>query len=348
MECMEVSHGIAETVRRCNVKVIAAYPITPQTHIVEKLSEYEGEFEFVRAESEFSALSVVMGASIAGVRVFTATASQGLALMHEALHNCAGLRLPVVMVIANRSLSSPISIWNDWQDSLSQRDTGWLQIYCHNAQQAVDFIPIMYYVCEKILLPGMVCIDGFYLTHSLEVFEIPKKEKILEFVGESPKHNYLNGVVGPLAGFENYQKLKFIQQEDTLKSIEIFKEAFEKFEKLFGRKYWFYQKCEKGSDTCIVTTGTLYENCCQLDYDVLGLNVFRPLPKKELIKSLENYDKIIVIEKDFSYGNEGIIASEIKSLGFDIEGIVNGLGGVDLPPWKIKELVEKMLKRNSK
>ena len=205
---MEVSHGIAETVRRCNVKVVSAYPITPQTHIVEKLSEYEGEFEYVCAESEFSALSIVMGASVAGVRVYTATASQGLALMHEVLHNCAGLRLPVVMTVANRSLSAPISIWNDWQDSLSQRDTGWLQLYCLNAQQAIDFLPIMYYVAEKILLPGMVCIDGFYLTHSLEVFDIPSKDTILELICEEPKHDYLCGVVGPLAGGEDYQKLR--------------------------------------------------------------------------------------------------------------------------------------------
>jgi len=342
---MEVSHGIAETVRRCNVKVVSAYPITPQTHIVEKLSEYEGEFEYVCAESEFSALSIVMGASVAGVRVYTATASQGLALMHEVLHNCAGLRLPVVMTVANRSLSAPISIWNDWQDSLSQRDTGWLQLYCLNAQQAIDFLPIMYYVAEKILLPGMVCIDGFYLTHSLEVFDIPSKDTILELIGEEPKHDYLCGVVGPLAGGEDYQKLKFLQHEDTLKSKEIFKEAFDKWYELTGIRYYFYEKHEVGSNVCIVTTGTLFGNCKQLNYDVLGINLFRPLPKEELREALNNYDKIIVLEKDISYGNEGIICSEIKSIIRDQEviGIVDGLAGIDLPPQKIKKLIESKI-----
>ncbi|MEO2151093.1 MAG: pyruvate ferredoxin oxidoreductase, partial [Thermococcus sp.] len=241
---MKANEAAAWAAKLAKPKVIAAFPITPSTLVPEKISEFvangELDAEFIKVESEHSAISACVGASAAGVRTFTATASQGLALMHEVLFIAAGMRLPIVMAIGNRSLSAPINIWNDWQDSISERDTGWLQFYAENNQEALDLILIAYKVAEdeRVLLPAMVGFDAFILTHTVEPVEIPDQELVDEFLGEyEPKHAYLDPkrpiTQGTLAFPAHYMEARYTVWEANENARKVIDEAFAEFEKKF-------------------------------------------------------------------------------------------------------------------
>ena len=269
LKILEGSRAIAETIKSIGVDVVSAYPITPQTHIVEELAKIkadgEANFEYVRAESEFAAASIVEGASATGVRTYTATSSQGLLLMTEVLYNIAGMRLPVVMTDANRAISAPINIWNDQQDSISVRDAGWIQMYVENIQEAVDFHPIAYKLAEhkSIMLPVMVCMDGFILTHGIESVDMPSQEQVDKFL---PPYKALYKVdvdkpmtLGPLVDPDSYMEARYAIQETHKDVLKMIPEMAAEFGKIFGRQYngLIEEYKVKDADKVIVAMGSV-------------------------------------------------------------------------------------------
>ncbi len=323
------SEAVALGVKLARPKVISAYPITPQTHIIETISEMvdNGELDasFIRVESELSAISAAMGASQAGVRAFTATSSHGLALMHEVLHWIVGARLPVVLVNANRAIGSPWNIWTDQTDSMSQRDLGWLQVYCETAQEALDTVLQAFYVAEKVLLPIMVMIDGFILSHTLEEVVIPEQEQADEFLPPYKPEYYLD-VENPMS-FGNPAKgdVFYLFRKDIQRSMEasfgVIGEAHEKFKKVFGRDYGLYESYRL-SDADIVfviagaLTGTVRVAVDRLrdsgvKAGLLKIRYFRPFPKDEIRKLLKGKSSVIVLNRSLSFGSSGQITQEV-------------------------------------
>lgn len=352
MKCViEASHAIAEGVKLSDVKVIAAYPITPQTHIVEKLAEMvangELDAEFLNVESEHSALAVCIGAQASGVRSFTATASQGLALMWELLYVASGMRLPIVMAIANRALSAPLNIWNDWSDSIGARDSGWLQFYCKNAQEALDTTMQVYKISEhkNVMLPSMVCVDGFFLSHVHEIVDIPKKPFVTKY---KPliKLDIDNPVsMGCYATPEYYQEFKKAQyhaMENAKKIIlKINKEFYSKYNRKYGNG--LIEIINPECKYAIVSMGSVCETIeatLPKDITLIRIRTFRPFPKEDL-SILNNFKSISVIEKDVSFGLGGALATEIKSIvSVPVLSVITGLGGKDVN----KPMLEKIYK----
>lgn len=353
------SEAVAHAARVCEPEVVAAYPITPQSHITERVAKFvaDGEMkaEYVKVESEFSAISCVVGASAAGARVFTATASQGLALMHEVLFAAAGMRLPIVMPVANRALSAPINIWNDWQDSISERDSGWIQVYCETGQECVDSVIQAYKIAEddRVLLPMMVNLDGFYLTHTVEQVDIPEVGQVRKFIGKySPKHAFLDPgrpmTQGPFAYPEPYYNIRKELDQAVLGSKQVIGEVDRKFGKEFGRKYGLMERTGN-SDTLLMTMGSLAGTAKVAGegekWDVLRLRLFRPFPKEELLDALKGVKKLVVLEKNVSLGlGSGALYSEMRDLlhGTDTEicGYVCGLGGKDVTVKDVKRMMK--------
>jgi len=356
---MEGSIAAAHAVARCGVQVVAAYPITPSTHVPEELSRIQPEYgyEFIPVESEHSALSAIVGASIAGARTFTATASQGLALMHEVLHNAAGMRLPLVMCVGNRALSAPLNIWNDWQDGISQRDTGWIQLYCKNNQEVIDILIQAYRIAETASFPVMVGMDGFYLTHEITTIDLPEKGEIAGFLPPF-KPNYSLDVETPLSfgtymNPQYYMDAKAQQQREMLESAKTIQSVAAEFEKVFKRKQAaLIEEYRSGdADKVVVTMGSLAENA-EIAVDELrtagqkvGLvrvKCFRPFPATELSRALKG-KLVAVMEKDVSFGYEGALATELKAaLREDVLDVVCGLGGRDVKVGDVKKVFEML------
>ena len=354
---MKANEAAAWAAKLAKPKVIAAFPITPSTLVPEKISEFvangELDAEFIKVESEHSAISACVGASAAGVRTFTATASQGLALMHEVLFIAAGMRLPIVMAIGNRSLSAPINIWNDWQDSISERDTGWLQFYAENNQEALDLILIAYKVAEdeRVLLPAMVGFDAFILTHTVEPVEIPDQELVDEFLGEyEPKHAYVDPkrpiTQGTLAFPAHYMEARYTVWEANENARKVIDEAFAEFEKKFGRKY---QKIEEyrtdDAEIIFVTMGSLAGTVKEyvdhlrekgIKVGAAKLTVYRPFPIEE-VRALAKKAKVLaLLEKNVTFSVGGALFQDFsralineKEKPIIIDYIV-GLGGRDV------------------
>jgi len=354
---MKANEAAAWAAKLAKPKVIAAFPITPSTLVPEKISEFvaDGELdaEFIKVESEHSAISACVGASAAGVRVFTATASQGLALMHEILFIAAGMRLPIVVAIGNRSLSAPINIWNDWQDSISERDTGWLQFYAENNQEALDLILIAYKVAEneKVLLPAMVGFDAFILTHTVEPVEIPDQEVVDEFLGEyEGKHAYLDPsrpiTQGTLAFPAHYMEARYGVWEANENAKKVIDEVFAEFEKKFGRKY---QKIEEyrtdDADIIFVTMGSLAGTV--KDYvdhlrekgikaGAAKMTVYRPFPIEE-VRALAKKAKVLaLLEKNVTFSVGGALFQDFSRALINesekpkLVDFILGLGGRDV------------------
>ncbi len=365
----DVLHGsraVAEAVKLCDVDVIAAYPITPQTHIVEDLAEFvangELDAEYVLVESEHSAMSACIGASATGVRTFTATSSQGLALMHEMLFIASGMRLPIVMANANRALSAPINIWNDQQDSMSERDCGWIQLYCETNQETLDTTIQAYRISEnkKVLLPSMVCLDGFVLTHTIEPLEIPDKDAVNRFLPEFEPAVYLDPddpmTLGAFATPADYIKFRFEQEKAMRNAIEAIEKADREYKKETGRGYGLMEEYNtKDADIIIVSmgsvVGTIKEVIDQLkgEYNVglLKIKAFRPLPKERIKEVLKNARVVSVVEKDVSIGlGEGGLFSEIKGILYNLDerpkvlGFIIGLGGRDITQPDIRDIIK--------
>jgi len=373
----EASHAISEAVKSVEPGVIAAYPITPQTHIVEKISEYvaDGELksEYIRVESEFAAISACLGASATGVRSYTATASQGLALMFEVLFIVSGMRLPVCMTLANRAMSAPISIWNDHQDSISARDIGWIQMYAENAQECHDLTLMQFKISEdkRVLVPSMVCMDGFVLTHLYESIDIHSKQQIEDFLPEyEPYHAVLDPeqpmTQGPIGFPSEYMELRKSQIDATENSINVIEEVFGDFSDRFpveikdARPETYRVVEEYKTDDAEIVFVALGSICGQIKVVIdrlrekgekVGLAkivVYRPFPRQALKKILGRTSKVAVLERALSPGANTPIYDELRSLMYDssdrpkIRNFVVGIGGRDVRLEHVSRIYEMM------
>jgi len=368
---LEGSRAVAEIVKLCKPGVISAYPITPQTHIVEELAKMvaDGELksEFVNVESEHSAASVVLGAVATGVRAFTATSSQGLFYMAEVIFNIAGMRLPLVLTCANRAISAPINIWNDQQDSISLRDAGWIQLYAENVQDAADFHLIGYRLAEdkSMMLPVMVCMDGFILTHGMETVDIPEQEKVDKFLPAYKPLYRLDTAepisMGLLADPDYYTETRFAVQDTLKDALDFIPKVSQEFKAVFGRDYkdcLVEEYCTKDAEKVIVAMGsvcgTIREVVDQLrkkgkKVGMLKIISFRPFPYARVYEALKNVPKVAVLDKSVSLGAYAPIAVEVraafpgkKKAPKVISSFVAGLGGRDITLESVKEIFTKL------
>ena len=367
---MEVSLAIAEAVKMADVDVVAAYPITPQTHIVERIAELVAngdlDVEYIPVESEHSAMSACLGSSGTGARTFTATAGQGLELMHEVLYVASAMRLPIVMAVANRALSGPLNVWGDQSDLMAVRDTGWIQIICENGQEAFDLTLCAFRTAEdnRVLLPVMVHLDGFYLTHVVEPIEFPTQEEVNGFL---PPINYplpLNPdkplTMGTFAPPILYTEAKKAQEVNILASKKVILEHWEEFGKAFGRHYHPIEKYRTdGAKTLLMTMGSFGETAMTAvdkmrnegkDVGLLKLRLWRPFPFEELYEAIGNAQTLIILDRALSPGGPGGPAfSEIRSALYsqkvrpNIVGFVGGLGGRDLTVAEFEGMVKRGL-----
>jgi pyruvate ferredoxin oxidoreductase alpha subunit len=380
---MEASHAISEAVKMIKPNVIAAYPITPQTHIVERLSEYvankEIDAEYIRVESEFAAISACLGAEATGVRAYTSTSSQGLALMFEVLFIVSGMRLPIGMTVVNRALSAPINIWNDHQDSMSCRDSGWLQLYAETAQECFDLTVMQYKISENkdVLLPSMVGLDGFTLSHVYEPFYIPEQKDIDAFLPEYvPTHAILEPeqplTLGPIGFPSHYMEMRRAQvdaMEGSLKVIEkVYKEYSEKFPvQIKGtrpEKYYHIEEYKMDdAEIAFVAIGSVCGSIKDVIDDLrskgekvglVKIITYRPFPMEAVKKSLKNVKKVAVVEKAISPGSNGPVFEEICSVlfeaksGADVRNYIVGLGGRDVKLDHIQKIFDMAKKGQGK
>lgn len=360
------NHAVSFGVKLARAEVIAAYPITPQTEVVEKLSEMvaEGELRarFIKVESEHSAMAACIGASAAGARSFTATSSQGLALMHEMLHWAAGARAPVVMANVNRTLGPPWNIWSEQTDSLSQRDTGWLQFYCENNQEILDTTIQAFKICEKISLPGMICLDAFYHSHTSEAVDIPGQKDIDKFLPPyNPKYKLdvrEPHTFGGLTSPEWYYELRYNIQKAMVSALDVIKETCAEYAKITGRKYALIEEYKTaGADILLVTSGAISETAKDVvdemrkqntKVGLVRIRTFRPFPKEDLRKIIQKAKVVGVIDRNISFGNEGIFFQEVKSALYNeklhppVYGFIAGLGGRDVTVNDIIKIVKDM------
>jgi pyruvate ferredoxin oxidoreductase alpha subunit len=365
MHLTEGSLAIAEAVKMCRPQVIAAYPITPQTHIVEALAEMvancELDADYITVESEFSALSACLGASAAGSRTYSATTSQGLALMFEVCFNVAGMRLPVVMTIANRAMGAPLSIWNDQQDSISLRDSGWLQFYAEDNQEATDLHYIAYRVAEdpSILLPAMVCFDGFILSHTYEPIDVLTQADIDRYLPKFEPKERLDSAdpmsFGMYATPEYYHEYRYLIDKAVRDATAVIRKAGSEFNDLFKRDYSELVEGYRLEDaeTAIIAMGsicgTIKDAIDEMRNDgnkvgLLKIRVFRPFPEEDLKKALAHVRRIAVLDKNISLGAKGAAALEVRDAlygsGIPVTGFVLGLGGRDVRKKDIAAIVE--------
>jgi len=375
--------AVAYAAKQSDVDVVAAYPITPQTIIVEKFSEYvangEVQTEFVCTESEHSALATCLAASATGARTFTASASAGLALMHEMLFVASGCRTPIVMAIANRALSAPLNIHGDQSDSMAERDSGWIQLYVENAQEAYDSVIQAFKIAEdtNVMLPVIVGLDGFTLSHTLENVEVLPDETVLDFIGKRELPNVLTHegktvpfkldpdtpmTMGPIALPNYYFEFKRQQEEAMKNALKLIKEVNSKYARVSGRSYGDgLIECYRLEDADVATVcvgstaGTMKETVDEMRQEgfkvgLLRLRTFRPLPVEELRSALENVKAIGVMDKSMSFGGEGgAVFHEIRHVIYDAEkhpqiiDYIYGLGGRDSSPRELRRVYEDLL-----
>lgn len=348
---IEGSAAVAETVALCRPEVICAYPISPQTHIVEGLSAIVkegrlGTCEFVNVESEFGAMSVAIGASAAGARAYTATASQGLLYMTEALFNASGLGLPIVMTVANRAIGAPINIWNDHSDAMSQRDSGWIQLYVESNQEAVDVHIQAFRLAEELSLPVMVCMDGFILTHAVERVELPTQEQVDAFLPAYEPRQVLDPsdpvTIGAMVGPEAFTEVRYLAHYKQMQALDLIPEIADAFEQSFGRPAGGLVRCYRTDDaeTVVVALGsvlgTIEDVIDELREDgvaigAVGIKAFRPWPRDEVLQALTTAKRVIVLEKALAIGIGGIVSQNVHSAlegsGVRIHTAIAGLGG---------------------
>ncbi len=351
---MSTNSAIATAARDLDVDVVSAYPITPQTTVVEKIAEYiangELDAEMIHVESEHSALSAAIGAAATGARSFTATASQGLALMHEILHIASGGRVPVVMSVATRALSAPISIWNDHSDVMNARDSGWIIAFVSSAQEAYDTVIQAFKVAEDpdVLLPFMVAYDGYLMSHTMEPVVTEDRETVLSY---APKRDYPYKLdpkkpvtIGTITDPNWYYEFKYQQVETMKVALEKFRRADEEFGKVFGRNYGLLECIHCEDADAIVVATTSYATTLKylintarekgMKVGLLRLRLYRPFPVEDFLKSVSGVDTLLVIDRAISYGApvQGPLATEINSLfhsrGIDtkVVSVVAGIG----------------------
>ncbi len=360
------NHAASWGARLSRVQMISAYPITPQTQIVEELSEMCGDgrldAKFLKVESEHSAMASIIAASSTGVRTFTATSANGLALMHELLHWAAGARLPLVMVNVNRAMAPGWSIWADQGDSLAQRDTGWVQLYVEDNQEVVDTVIQGYNIAEKALLPVMVCYDAFFLSHTYEPVDIPEQEAVdawlppheREFILDPENPRAFNGLVMPDVYLEIRHKVQ--QAHERVKTLV--NEVGASFGEAFGRSYGAVEAvCCDDAEIVLVTSSSTTSPArvivkemreAGVKIGLLKIRMFRPFPTEDIAKALLGTQKAVVIDRNISFGKSGIFADEIRGALANeqdrplIYGYIAGLGGRDITPDVIREIVQEV------
>jgi len=357
------NHALSYGAMLSRVQVIAAYPITPQTQVVELLSEICADkrldAEFVKVESEHSALAASMGASAVGARVFTATSSQGLALMHEIIHWTVGARLPIVLGNINRAMGPPWSIWTEQNDSLSERDTGCIQFYAQNNQEVLDTVIQAFKVSERVFLPSMVILDAFVLSHTSELVDVPEQKLVDEYLPPfAPKYKLdVNEphTFGGLTGPDGYYELRYKINEAMEEAKEVIKETGKEFGEKFGREYGLVEAYRMDDAETVLVTSATIASTARVAIDelrkegkkvgLLRVRVFRPFPSEEIRELLSGRKKVALIDRNISFGHGGIFAQEIKSALYNykdtppIWGYIIGLGGRDVTVNDIKGII---------
>ena len=347
----EGSKAVAEAIALCRPEVICAYPISPQTHIVEALGEMvkAGDLtpcEFINVESEFAAMSVAIGSSAAGARSYTATASQGLLFMVEAVYNAAGLGLPIVMTVANRAIGAPINIWNDHSDSLSQRDSGWMQLFAETNQEAVDLHIQAFRLAEELSMPIMVCMDGFILTHAFERIDIPEQNQVDRYLPPFDPRQVLDPAepvsIGAMVGPEAFMEVKYLAHAKQMQAIERIPVLAAEFKQIFGRDSGGLIRtyCSEDAETMVIAMGsvlgTIKDTVDEMRAEghkigVLGIISYRPFPLEQVREALLNCKRFVVLEKSLAVGMGGIVATDVRMAvtGSGLKGYtaIAGLGG---------------------
>ncbi len=371
-------------VKLCHADVIAAYPITPQTPLTERLSEYveagEMKAEYIPVESEHSALAVCIAASSAGARTFTATSANGLLFMHEQVQWAAGARLPIVMCVVNRAVGAPWNIWNDQQDSISQRDTGWIQIYCADHQQIIDSVIKAYWLAEKVGIPIMVCYDGYILSHTYMPFDVPDQKQVDEFLPpfrpdyalnpEKPAN--LNTVTLPDVRMDirgelahGYMEIRYLLHEEMRTALAVVLKAEKRFAEIFGRSgdpYIEPYRCDDAQYVAVGLGSLTYQLRVSADalrkegikVGVIGVRFYRPFPDKALAKALKGRKGVFVFEKALSYGYEGALVSDLKSALYEhlagtgslppVQNFIAGIGGREIRTENLTQILRDATK----
>jgi pyruvate ferredoxin oxidoreductase alpha subunit len=363
LEQCEGSHAVAKAVALSRPEVICAYPISPQTHIVEGLGQMvkSGDLtscEFVNVESEFAALSVAIGASAAGARSYTATASQGLLFMAEAVYNASGLGLPIVMTVANRAIGAPINIWNDHTDSMSMRDAGWLQIFAETNQEALDLHIQAFKIAEELSLPVMVCMDGFILTHAYERVDMPSQEQVDRFLPPYEPRQVLDPndpvTIGAMVGPEAFTEVRYLAHAKQMQALDLIPQIAAEFKKEFGRDSGGLIKTyqTEDADTIVIALGsvlgTIKDTVDDLRAEgvkvgVLGITSYRPFPISAIRDATAHAKRIVVIEKCFAVGIGGIVSRDVRSAVRNrpqpVLTVVAGLGGRAITKASVHQLL---------
>ena len=361
----EGSHAVAEAIALSRPQVICAYPITPQTHIVEGLGEMvkDGSLEgceYINVESEFAAMSVAIGASAAGVRAYTATSSQGLLFMAEAVYNASGLGLPIVMTVGNRAIGAPINIWNDHSDSMSVRDAGWIQLYAETNQEALDLHIQAFRIAEELACPVMVCMDGFILTHAYERVDVPTQEEVDAFLPPYVPRQILDPAdpvsMGALVGPEAFTEVRYLSHHKQLRALDFIPEVARDFTRAFGRDSGGLIRTYRteDADTIVVALGSVNGTIQEVVDEMrergrkigsVSICSFRPFPLAVLREALRHARRVVVLEKCLAVGLGGIVSDGVrKSLsGIHLNGytVIAGLGGRAITRASLTKLFEE-------
>ena len=361
---IEGSQAVAEAVGLCRPEVICAYPISPQTHIVEALGRMVAtgsleRCEFINVESEFAAMSVAIGASAAGARAYTATASQGLLFMAEAVFNASGLGLPIVMTVANRAIGAPINIWNDHTDTMALRDCGWIQLFAETNQEAVDLHLQGFRLAEELSVPVMVCMDGFILTHAVERVDIPSQEQVDAWLPPYEPRQVLDPAdpvsIGAMVGPEAFMEVRYLAHVKQRQALDLIPAWAREFEQVFGRKAGGLVRSYRCEDADMVVVsmgsvlGTLKDTVDQLRDEgmkvgVLGIHCFRPWPAAAIREALGSATRVLVVEKSLAVGLGGVVAANVAGAyhGHDanVHTVIAGLGGRAITRESLRKLLE--------
>jgi pyruvate ferredoxin oxidoreductase alpha subunit len=366
-EQVEGSRAVADAVARCRPQVIAAYPISPQTHIVEALSDHVrtgtlSGCEYLMVESEFGAISACLGASVVGARAYTATASQGLLFMAEALPNVSGLGIPIVMTVANRAIGAPINIWNDHSDVMSQRDCGWIQLFAASNQEAVDLHVQAFAIAERCSLPVMVCMDGFVLTHAVEAIDVPDQDGVDRFLPPFVPRQVLDPAdpitIGAMVGPEAFSEVRYLAAAHQLLALDQVRDVSAEFERSFGRPSGGLVRRYRthDADTIVVAMGSVLGAIEDVVDDLrdegravgaLAVNCFRPWPLDEVRDALSGASTVIVLERAFAVGSGAILGADIRlsviGITDQVIEVVAGLGGRPVTSASVRGLLDDVL-----
>jgi pyruvate ferredoxin oxidoreductase alpha subunit len=366
LQQIEGSAAVAQAVAACRPEVIAAYPITPQTHIVEGLGELVnrglvGNCQFLTVESEFGAMSVCIGASATGARTYTATSSQGMLFMMEAVYNASGMGLPIVMTVGNRAIGPPINIWNDWSDSMAARDAAWIQLFVEDNQQAADVHVQAFRLAETVSLPVMVCMDGFILTHAYTRVDMPEQADVDRFLPSfEPRQAALDPsapiTMGAMVGPEAFAEVRFLAHYKQLEALDLIPQQAAEFREIFGRDSGGLLKSfdAEGKKTVVVTMGSVIGTLKSVLADMrdsgasigaLAIRSYRPFPREQLRGALADAERVIVFEKSLAVGIGGILAADVRvalaNPAIPVYSVIGGLGGRPITRDNLRRMLEK-------